>query len=175
MKVLAVCGSLQNRSANLELLRKAANLAPREVEILLFDGIRHLPHFNPDLDGDAPPAGVPEWRAQLQDCDAVLIASPEYGHSLAGALKNAIDWVIGSGELNGKPVAITAAVPSSERGRLGLAALRTTLEAVDAVVLGGNPIVRGPGLDAAIELLLSELVERAATANFASSAASQMP
>jgi hypothetical protein len=35
--------------------------------------------------------------------------------------------------------------------------LSTTLEAVDAVVVGGNPIVRGPGLDAAIESLLNEL------------------
>ena len=38
----------------------------------------------------------------LSASDAVLIASPEYGFSLPGALKNAIDWVIGSGELEGK-------------------------------------------------------------------------
>jgi len=55
----------------------------------------------------------------LSASDAVLIASPEYGFSLPGALKNAIDWVIGSGELEGKVVAITAAVPGPERGRRG--------------------------------------------------------
>jgi NAD(P)H-dependent FMN reductase len=45
-------------------------------------------------------------------------------HSLPGVLKNAIDWTIGSGELEKKLVAITAAVPHTDRGRLGLAALR---------------------------------------------------
>jgi len=48
MRVLAVCGSLQKKSANLELLRVAAAGAPEGVEYLLFDGIRRLPLFNPD-------------------------------------------------------------------------------------------------------------------------------
>lgn len=63
--------------------------------MILFDGLRHLPHFNPDT--EEPPA-VRDWRKALAGSDAVLIASPEYGHSLPGALKNGIDWVIGSGE-----------------------------------------------------------------------------
>ena len=55
------------------------------------------------------------WRRALAESDAVLIATPEYGFSLPGVLKNGIDWVIGSGELEGKVVAITAAVPAPER------------------------------------------------------------
>jgi NAD(P)H-dependent FMN reductase len=62
----------------------------------------------------AVPESVLRWRGMLAASDAVLIASPEYGFSLPGALKNAIDWVIGSGELEGKVVAITAAVPGPE-------------------------------------------------------------
>ena len=70
-----------------------------------------LPHFNPEIEATGVPESVTRWRRALAESDAVLIASPEYGFSLPGALKNAIDWVIGSGELEGKVVAITAAVP----------------------------------------------------------------
>jgi chromate reductase, NAD(P)H dehydrogenase (quinone) len=80
---------------------------------------------------------------------------------LPGALKNAIDWVIGSGELHRKPVAVTASTSHEERGMLGLRALETTLRAVDAAIVGGVPIVRGAGFDAALGRLLRALVEKA--------------
>jgi NAD(P)H-dependent FMN reductase len=81
---------------------------------------------------------------------------------LPGALKNAIDWVIGSGELEGKLVAITAAVPAVERGRLGLKALRDTLGAVSARIVGGEPIARGPAFDEKVTSLVRALVNEAA-------------
>jgi NAD(P)H-dependent FMN reductase len=37
--------------------------------------------------------------------DAVLIAAPEYAGGVAGTIKNALDWIVGSGELDTKPVA----------------------------------------------------------------------
>ena len=119
-----------------------------------------LPHFDSDLEARGAPAPVEAWRKALSESDAVLIASPEYGHSLPGSLKNAIDWVIGSGELHEKPVAITAAVPAPERGRLGLRALRDTLEAVDALIVGGTPIARGPGVDQEVRNLVLALVKQ---------------
>ena len=86
-----------------------------------------------------------------------------YGFSLPGVLKNAIDWVIGSGELEGKVVAITAAVPAPERGRRGLQALRDTLSAVRVTIVGGEPIVSGPEFDRHVAELLQALVAAAAT------------
>jgi NAD(P)H-dependent FMN reductase len=157
MRILAVCGSLQTSSANLSLLHLAASLAPPGVEIVLFDGVRELPHFNADLEGREP-APVAAWRRALADSDAVLIASPEYGHSLPGSLKNAIDWVIGSGELERKIVAITAAVPGPDRGRRGLQALRDTLGAVSATIVGGEPIARGPDFERQVASLVAALV-----------------
>lgn len=163
MRVLAVCGSLQARSANLALLQTAAASMPPGVELVLFDGLRALPHFNPDIELTGVPESVTQWRSALTASDAVLIATPEYGFSLPGALKNGIDWVIGSGELEGKVVAITAVVPGPERGRRGLQALRDTLSAVRATIVGGEPIVRGPGLEAQVAVLVQALVEAAAT------------
>jgi len=161
VRVLAICGSLQKESGNLRLLELALELAPAEVELQLFDGIRALPHFDPDNDGTEPPASVTVWRRALRESQAVLIATPEYGHSLPGALKNALDWVIGSGELYQKPVALTAAVPSLERGRRGLDALKNVLLAVDARVVSSAPIVRGAGLEQELLALLLALIDSA--------------
>jgi NAD(P)H-dependent FMN reductase len=156
MRILAVCGSLQARSGNLTLLQTAAARAPKDVTVTIFDGLRDLPHFNPDLD---PPPAVDAWRRALAASDAVLIACPEYGFSLPGALKNAIDWVIGTAELERKIVAITAAVPHPERGRRGLSALRDTLTAVSAKIVGGHPIAKGAEFDREVDTLLRSLIE----------------
>jgi chromate reductase len=136
VRILGICGSLQARSGNLALLHVAAASNPRDIEFAVFDGLRDLPPFNPDVDATGAPDSVLRWRRALAESDGVLIASPEYGFSLPGALKNGIDWVISSGELEGKVAAITAAVPTSERGRRGLQALRDSLLAVRAVIVG---------------------------------------
>ncbi len=160
--ILAVCGSLQAQSGNLTLLRKAVARSDERVVVTLFEGIGALPLFNPDLEAAGEvPAAVARWREALARCDALLVASPEYGHSLPGALKNAIDWVIGSGELERKVVGITASTPAAERGRKGLAALRVPLGAVSARVVGGEPIVRGAGEDAALAALVDALAAEA--------------
>ena len=160
MRILALCGSLQSQSSNRELLKLVTTLAPPGVQVVDFEGLRDLPHFDPDLEARGEPETVRNWRRAIADSDALLIASPEYGHSLPGVLKNAIDWVIGSGELERKIVAITASVPHAERGRRGLAALRGTLGAVSADVVGGEPIARGPAFEAEVKQLLEQLVAR---------------
>jgi NAD(P)H-dependent FMN reductase len=159
MRILAICGSLQAKSGNLTLLSAAATSAPTGVELVLFDGLRDLPHFNPDIEANGAPESVLRWRQALAESHAVLIASPEYGFSLPGALKNGIDWVIGSGELEEKVVAITAAVAAPERGRRGLRALHDTLSAVRATIVGGEPIARGPEFERQIAALVRALIE----------------
>jgi len=164
MHILAICGSLQDKSSNLTLLRLAMGTVPPGVEVELYDGLRHLPHFNPDLardELDHSPSTVAELRRAVARADALLIATPEYGHSLPGSLKNAIDWLIGTGELESKLVAITSAVPAPERGRLGLAALRTTLGAVSARVAFAEPIARGPSFEPEIARMLELLIAAA--------------
>ena len=161
MRILGLSGSLQAHSKNLALLKAAATSVPPGVELVIFDGLRDLPHFNPDIESGGVPESVRRWRQALTECDAVFIACPEYGFSLPGVLKNGIDWVIGSGELEGKVVAITAAVPAPERGRRGLQALGDTLSAVRVTLVGGDPIPLGPGFDARVAALVRRLIETA--------------
>jgi NAD(P)H-dependent FMN reductase len=165
MRVLAVCGSLKAGSGNLALLKTAAALMPPGVDVVFFAGLGDLPHFNPDLEASGVPESVARWRRALSESDALLIASPEYGFSLPGALKNGIDWVIGSGELEHKVIAITAATTARERGRRGLQALRETLSAVRATIVGGEPIAKGADLQSEVATLVQALIEAAATAH----------
>lgn len=163
MRILAVCGSLKAGSGNLALLRAAAALVPPGVDVTFFDGLAALPHFNPDLEADGEIESVARWRQALDASDAILIASPEYGFSLPGVLKNAIDWVIGSGELEGHVVGITAATTAPERGRRGLQALRDALTAVRATIVGGDPIANGPAQQHELAALVQALIEAAAS------------
>jgi len=158
VRILGISGSLQAASANLSLLQTAQELVPEGVELLLFDGIRDLPLFNPDLEAAGVPPSVETWRRAIADSDALLIASPEYGYSLPGALKNAIDWVIGSGELERKLIAVTASTTSPERGVRGLQALLVTLAAVKARIIGGTPIARSPSASQELKSLLDNLI-----------------
>jgi NAD(P)H-dependent FMN reductase len=158
MRILTVSGSLQAQSGNRALLRVAARLAPTGVEVIFFDGLRELPFFDPDLDGEVGPPAVEAWRQAVADAAAMLIASPEYGHSLPGTLKNGIDWLIGSGELYRKIIAITASVADQQRGRKGLDALAQTLGAVDAVIVWNKPTVR----DARFDVEIAEILQRLA-------------
>jgi NAD(P)H-dependent FMN reductase len=158
VRILALSGSLQAQSSNLTLLETARAAAPPGVEVVLFDGLRELPHFNPDLEASGTLPVVDGWRRAVEQSDALLIASPEYGFSLSSVIKNGIEWAIGTGELEGKLVAITASVNHPERGRRGLGALRDALSAVSVRLVGGEPIVRGPTFERDVAALLQALV-----------------
>lgn len=131
LHLLAISGSLRAASANTTVLRAAARLAPEQVQISLYAGLGDLPHYNPDLDGETPPPAVIDFRARLRAADAVVICSPEYAHGVPGVLKNALDWIVSSGEFMGKPVALINARPASTFAQ---ASLRETLTVMMAEI-----------------------------------------
>ena len=138
MKLLAISGSLQARSANTALLRVARLVVSDDVEIVLFHDVAAIPAFNPDT--DPAPESVEELRSLVKSSDGLLIATPEYAFGLPGSLKNLLDWLVGSGELYEKRVAILSAAPSRERGQNARADLDRTLRAQGAFVLQSTTI-----------------------------------
>ncbi len=128
---LAISGSLRSVSSNTTLLRAAARLAPDSVTITLYPSVADLPHFNPDLDaeGAEPPVPVADFRRMLRAADAVLICSPEYAHGVPGSLKNALDWVVGTGEFMHKPVALINASATSTHAQASLTETLSTMMA----------------------------------------------
>jgi chromate reductase len=134
MRLLALSGSLRARSSNGAVLRSALDLHPGPATTA---DIGALPHFNPDLDGEdaTPPAPVAALRGAVAAADAVLIVSPEYAHGVPGVLKNALDWLVSSGECVGKPVAVITASPFPTGGDHANAQLRETLRMMTGTVV----------------------------------------
>lgn len=156
MKVLGICGALSAQSANREAIRWAQQAVPAGMTLTEDAQLGRLPLFNPDLETMGQHPDVHLWRQSVGEHDALLILCPEYGFSLPGVLKNGIDWLIGSGELENKRVATTAIVAGVGRGLRGLEALSITLGAVSARVCGQKPIVRGNDV-ASVERIKVEL------------------
>lgn len=135
MKLVALSGSLRTDSTNSALVRSLPLLAPPGMDVAIFAGIADLPHYDPALDTDLPPASVAQWRAALGEADAVLFCTPEYAHGMPGSLKNALDWLVSSGDFDGgKPAAALSASPSFQGGAQALAWLTQTLAVLGAAV-----------------------------------------
>jgi chromate reductase len=170
MKILAIPGSLRTVSSNKALLYAAAALAPAGMEILLYGGLGDLPHFNPDLEGAEPPAVIDLWR-RVREADGLLISSPEYAHGVPGAMKNALDWLVGGDEFIRKPVALLNASPRATHAQASLAETITTMsgrivaEASIAVpLLGGKLEAAGIAAHPEIASALREALEAFARA-----------
>jgi len=140
VRVLAISGSLRGASSNSALVNAAAMRPPGGVHVSVFAGLGRIPPFNPDLDTDHPPAAVLELRAALGAADAVLISSPEYAHGVSGVLKNALDWLVASGELIDKPIAV---INTSSRATHAHASLLETLTTMSGRVIADASITIG--------------------------------
>ena len=131
VRVLALSGSLRGSSKTSALLEAARIVAPSGVTVSVFRGLGDLPLFNPDYE-DRPPAAVLTFQRALALADTVLICCPEYAHGVPGAFKNALDWVVGSGELVNKPVGLLNA---SAAGGYAQESLRETLSVMSARIV----------------------------------------
>ncbi|MBK7951911.1 MAG: NAD(P)H-dependent oxidoreductase [Deltaproteobacteria bacterium] len=173
MKVLVLVGSMRTGSLNRQLAAIAAGMAeragatvvradPRAIALPLYDG-------DVEAAGGLPPAAL-ALAAQIEACDGLLIASPEYNYSVPGVLKNAIDWVSRAkpSPLRGKRALLLSASPSLVGGNRGLWALRMPLEALgvhvfpDMFSLASAHAVLADGAlaDAALATRLEELIGR---------------
>jgi chromate reductase, NAD(P)H dehydrogenase (quinone) len=166
MRILAISGSLRQASLNTALLRAAARIAPPGIEVVLYRGLGDLPLFNPDIVASEP-SPVVTLREQILVCDALLIASPEYAHGVTGAIKNALDWMVGNETFVNKPVALLNASPRATHAQ----ALRETVSTMSArlvdeaciavPILGSclseDDIVQQPDIKSALLTALSTL------------------
>jgi chromate reductase len=136
-KIATIVGSLRQGAYSRMMARALVELAPSSMKFAEVE-IGDLPHYNQDLETDAPPAAWTEFRKKIIASDAVLFVTPEYNRSMPGALKNALDvgsrpW--GKSAWNGKPAAVISTTP----GALGAMAannhLRQVLYAVNLAAM----------------------------------------
>jgi chromate reductase len=107
IQLLGFSGSLRKGSFNTGLLRAATELLPQDVSLDMFD-LLPIPLYNGDVEDEGMPQAVQQLREKIAAADGVVIACPEYNHSVTGVLKNAIDWISRppNQPLSGKPVAL---------------------------------------------------------------------
>ncbi|MCX4098795.1 NADPH-dependent FMN reductase [Nocardia sp. alder85J] len=130
--LLLISGSTRTGSTNTAALRTLQQVAPQGISTHLYDELTTLPAFVPGDDPSPPP--VTRLRHHLAAADAVLFCTPEYAGLIPGALKNLLEWTVGTADLSAKPVAwITVAVPG--RGDGATTSLRTVLGYVDADII----------------------------------------
>jgi chromate reductase len=137
MNVLGISGSLRDDSFNRKLLANAAGLFPEDATLEIWDGLKAVPPFDED-DEQFHPEGVVRLRGALAGADALLIATPEYNHSIPGQLKNAIDWAsrpVATNALRGKPAAVIGASTGAFGAVWAQAELRKVLSAAGARVV----------------------------------------
>lgn len=171
--IVGISGSLRKASYNTALLRAAADLlpAPGRIEIASIAGI-------PLYDGDAESEhGIPAPVAALKDriaaADGLLLATPEYNHSLPGVLKNAVDWLSRPPKdaprvFGDKPVAVIGATSGPGGTRLSQAAWLSVLRALGTRPWFGRQLhvasaaqvfdAEGRLVDEKVRKLLSEFV-----------------
>ncbi|MFF3543183.1 NADPH-dependent FMN reductase [Streptomyces platensis] len=135
MKFLALCGSLRTGSFNGAVVRAAAELCAPRTSLEIGPDLGQLPFFNQDVELRALPPKVRELRERCAASDGLLIASPEYARGTSGVLKNALEWLVGSGEQVGKPVALVTASTSAQGGDRAQAWLAETLTMMGTKVL----------------------------------------
>jgi chromate reductase, NAD(P)H dehydrogenase (quinone) len=112
LRILGISGSLRRGSHNTSLLRAAADLLPPGAQLEIYDGLRELPPYEPELDVEPADPAVARLRDAIAKADGVVIATPEYNGSIPGVLKNALDWAsrpFPNSALQGKPVAVIGA------------------------------------------------------------------
>ncbi|HKJ87918.1 MAG TPA: NAD(P)H-dependent oxidoreductase [Gammaproteobacteria bacterium] len=146
--ILGISGSLRRDSYNTALLHAAADLAPdgMRLEVATLHGI-------PVYDGDGETErGIPEPVTALKErvaaADGLLLATPEYNHSLPGALKNAMDWLSRPPAdrprvFHGRPVALMGATPSATGTRYAQAAWLPVLQTLGTLPWFGGALYVG--------------------------------
>lgn len=110
MKIVSLCGSLGSGSANRAALTHAGEhiVATCQTDRMVDAPIDHIPTFDPRR-ADEPPEAVRVFGALLESADGVMLAAPEYAGGLAGGMKNALDWMVGSASIYHRPFVILSA------------------------------------------------------------------
>ena len=107
LKIAAIAGSNANHSYNRMLLEFIArHFSDDDIDVI---DIRQVPMFNENYKGKIPEV-VADIDRRVSSADAVIIASPEYNHSVSSALKCVIEWLSYEVHpLENKPVMIIGA------------------------------------------------------------------
>lgn len=139
MNLLGISGSVRNCSYNLALLNAMQELQPKDITLNIYDQIKNIPIFDPDIDEKELPTSVCSLISMMRNSDGLIISTPEYAHGVPGALKNTLDWLVSSDALILKPIVVTSVSTSGLGGVRSHSPLLLILSAMNTnVVVEGS-------------------------------------
>lgn len=140
--IFIIVGSASKGSANEKLVRALAKEMEFVFNSTIFNDLKSLPHFDPDISIADPPPEIVSFREKISRADGIIICTPEYVFSIPSGLKNAIEWCIATTVFSGKPTGIITASAHGEKGHEELLLIMRTVMAK----LTGNVSLRIPGI-----------------------------
>ncbi|MEY8462434.1 NADPH-dependent FMN reductase [Streptococcus merionis] len=144
MKLVAIVGTNSDRSTNRKLLQFMAKHFKDQADIEVLE-IKDIPAFNEPEDRKAP-AEMVTFSEKIVAADGVIIATPEYNHSIPAPLKSILEWIsYTSRALINKPTMVVGASLGTLGSSRAQAHLRQILDAPElkARVMPGNEFLLG--------------------------------
>lgn len=126
--IFALIGSASDNSSNHKLIKYFADLTTAEFKLTVFNKLKELPHFSPELSIDNTPQIIVDFRKSIADADGILICTPEYIFSIPSGLKNAIEWCVSTTVFSNKPTGLITASASGQKGHEELKLIMKTVE-----------------------------------------------
>jgi len=128
-KIFVINGSASDNSSNQRLIENFAGWTKDFFSLTVFNGLKTLPHFDPELSADNTPEAIIDFRRGIETSDGVLICTPEYVFSIPSGLKNAIEWCVSTPVFSDKPLGIITASANGEKAHEELQLIMKTLMA----------------------------------------------
>ena len=115
-QIFVINGSASENSTNQKLIDNIAELTKDFFSLTVFNDLKTLPHFDPELSVANTPKTILDLRQDIETADGILICTPEYVFSIPSGLKNAIEWCVSTIIFSNKPTGIITASAHGEKG-----------------------------------------------------------
>lgn len=125
--IFAIIGSASKNSTNQTLIDKVASQTKEHFNVTIYNNLKSLPHFDPELSTDNPPGIIEDFREAIHKADGILICTPEYVFSIPSGLKNAIEWCVATTVFSNKPIGLITASAHGQKGHEELQLIMKTL------------------------------------------------
>lgn len=155
-RILLICGSGSEKSANAALLESISKEFASEYDFEICDCLRELPLFTVQRLRGEKHEKVEQMKQQVKTADAVIISTPEYLHNIPALLKNALEWMTESGELADKPILPITFTPHEPRGGYAMRSLVESLKASKSNVVAELPLYQNQLRNEKGEIMLDD-------------------
>lgn len=127
--IFVINGSASSNSSNQRLIDYLVDSTKEFFNLVVFNDLKKLPHFDPELSVGNTPDEILDFRKNIAASDGVLICTPEYVFSIPSGLKNAIEWSVATTVFSDKPLGIITASANGEKGHEELQLIMKTVMA----------------------------------------------